>query len=314
MLKCWEVFKCDKKGCSAYKSINLMCWLLSGTQCVDEMNGTFLEKIEICFDCEVFKVNMDANAIRETIMVLNEQLKESRKAKKKLHDKLIEYETLSALGRLTANVAHEIRNPITVIGGLTERLKKSFVQEPKQKEYLDLISLEAKKLEEILKDVLIFSNRAVFKREMQDIHKIINDSLNTYKDKCENININKLFGDIPQIYIDEKQVRFAIDNLISNAIDAMPDGGALTIITNVDSLSGKKYVILKVTDTGVGISEEKLAMIYEPFFTTKTTKQEAWLGLPITRKIVEGHGGLIKVDSVVGKGSTFALYFPYRVQ
>jgi signal transduction histidine kinase len=314
MLKCWEVFKCDKKGCSAYKSINLMCWLLSGTQCGDEMNGTFLEKIEICFDCEVFKVNMDANAIRETIMVLNEQLKESRKAKKKLHDKLIEYETLSALGRLTANVAHEIRNPITVIGGLTERLKKSFVQEPKQKEYLDLISLEAKKLEEILKDVLIFSNRAVFKREMQDIHKIINDSLNTYKDKCENININKLFGDIPQIYIDEKQVRFAIDNLISNAIDAMPDGGALTIITNVDSLSGKKYVILKVTDTGVGISEEKLAMIYEPFFTTKTTKQEAWLGLPITRKIVEGHGGLIKVDSVVGKGSTFALYFPYRVQ
>jgi signal transduction histidine kinase len=314
MLKCWEVFKCDKKGCSAYKSINLMCWLLSGTQCGDEMNGTFLEKIEICFDCEVFKVNMDANAIRETIMVLNEQLNESRKAKKKLHDKLIEYETLSALGRLTANVAHEIRNPITVIGGLTERLKKSFVQEPKQKEYLDLISLEAKKLEEILKDVLIFSNRAVFKREMQDIHKIINDSLNTYKDKCENININKLFGDIPQIYIDEKQVRFAIDNLISNAIDAMPDGGALTIITNVDSLSGKKYVILKVTDTGVGISEEKLAMIYEPFFTTKTTKQEAWLGLPITRKIVEGHGGLIKVDSVVGKGSTFALYFPYRVQ
>ena len=314
MLKCWEVFKCDKKGCPAYKSSNLKCWLLSGTQCRDEIKGTFLGKIEICFDCEVFKVNMDANAIRETIMVLNEQLKESRKAEKKLHDKIIEYETLSALGRLTSNVAHEIRNPITVIGGLTERLKKSFVQEPKQKEYLDLISLEAKKLEEILKDVLIFSNKAVFKREMQDIHKIINDSLNTYKDKCENININNLFGDIPQIYIDEKQVRFAIDNLISNAIDAMPDAGTLTIITNVESLSGKNYVTLKVTDTGVGISEEKLAMIYEPFFTTKTTKQEAWLGLPITRKIVEGHGGLIKADSVVGKGSTFALYFPYRVK
>ena len=92
MLKCWEVFKCDKKGCPAYKSSNLMCWLLSGTQCRDEMKGTFLEKIEICFDCEVFKVNMDANAIRETIMVLNEQLKESRKAEKKLHKKMIEYE------------------------------------------------------------------------------------------------------------------------------------------------------------------------------------------------------------------------------
>ena len=231
-----------------------------------------------------------------------------------MREKLIEYETLAALGRLTANVAHEIRNPITVIGGLTERLKKSFVQEPKQKEYLDLISLEVKKLEEILKDVLIFSNRAVFQRKIQDIHMIINDSLNTYEGRCKNITINKLFGDIPRIYIDEKQVRFAIDNLISNAIEAMPDTGTLTIITNVESVSGKNHASLKIIDTGVGISEEKLAMIYEPFFTTKTTKQEAWLGLPITRKIVEGHGGLIKVDSAVGKGSTFALYFPYRVE
>jgi len=254
------------------------------------------------------------DGLREGIDKLQEAIGEFQKSEEQMQEKLIEYETLSAIGRLTANVAHEIRNPITVIGGLTERLKKNFVQEPKQKEYLDLISLEVRKLEEILKDVLIFSNKAVFKREMQDIHKIINDSLNTYKDKCEYININKLFGDIPQIYIDEKQVRFAVDNLISNAIDAMPDAGTLTIITNVESLNGKNYVTLKVKDTGVGISEDKLAMIYEPFFTTKTTKEEAWLGLPITRKIVEGHGGLIKVDSVVGKGSTFALYFPYRAK
>jgi signal transduction histidine kinase len=106
-----------------------------------------------------------------------------------MREKLIEYETLAALGRLTANVAHEIRNPITVIGGLTERLKKNFVHEPKQKEYLDLISLEVKKLEVILKDVLIFSNKAVFKREIQDIHKIINDSLNTYQDKCPTFKV-----------------------------------------------------------------------------------------------------------------------------
>ena len=254
------------------------------------------------------------DGLRKGIDKLQEAISEFQKSEEQMQEKLIEYEKLSALGRLTANVAHEIRNPITVIGGLTERLKKGFVQEPKQKEYLDLISLEVKKLEEILKDVLVFSNKAVFKRELRDIHKIINDSLNTYKDKSENININKLFGDIPRIYIDEKQVRFAIDNLISNAIEAMPDAGTLTIITKIESLSGKSHVTLKVTDTGVGISEEKLAKLYEPFFTTKTTKQEAWLGLPITRKIVEGHGGLIKVNSVVGKGSTFALYFPYRVK
>jgi signal transduction histidine kinase len=313
-VKCWEVLKCTQKDCPAYQSNDPRCWLLSGTHCRDEIQGKFLEKMEVCLECKLLKVNIDADTVRETIKIVSDQLKDSRKKEETLQEKIIEYEKLSALGRLTANVAHEIRNPLTVIGGLTERLKKSFVQEPKQKEYLDLISLEVRKLEEILKDVLIFSNKAVFKRAMQDIHQIINDSLNAYKDKCENIHINRLFGDVPQIYIDEKQVRFAIDNLISNAIDAMHDAGTLTLSTTVEHFGEKNYVALKVMDTGVGISEDKLAMIFEPFFTTKTIKQDEWLGLPITRKIVEGHGGLIKVDSVVGKGSTFALYFPYRAK
>ncbi|OGW47758.1 MAG: hypothetical protein A2Y66_02610 [Nitrospirae bacterium RBG_13_41_22] len=315
-IKCWEIFKCEEKKCPAYRSKDSRCWLISGTYCRKEIQGNFLEKTKICLDCEVFRVNMDATAIRETIKVVNAQLMESKKAGKKLQEKIIEYETLSALGRLTANVAHEIRNPITVIGGLARRLKKSIPSGTKAEEYLELISLEAKKLEEILKDVLIFSDKGVFKREMSDINKIIDDPLHTYEDTCKSasIEINKFLGDIPQIYIDEKQVRFAISNLISNAIEAMPDGGTLTIITNVEYISGKNHVTVKVMDTGVGISEEKLTMIYEPFFTTKTTKQEAWLGLPITRKIVEGHGGLIKVDSVVGKGSTFSLYFPYRAK
>jgi signal transduction histidine kinase len=94
----------------------------------------------------------------------------------------------------------------------------------------------------------------------------------------------------------------------------MPHGGTLTATTEVESLSGKKHVAVKIIDTGVGIPEEKLTMIYEPFFTSKVTKQDTGLGLPITRKIVEGHGGLIRVDSAVGKGSTFALFFPYRAK
>jgi signal transduction histidine kinase len=313
-LMCWEFFKCGSKGCPAYKSENFKCWLVPGTHCRDEIQDKFLEKMDICVDCEVFKENMNTDTIRETIRIVNNQLKQSRKAGKKLEEKIIEYEKLSALGRLTANVAHEIRNPITVIGGLVERLKKSFSHDEKENEYLELISAEAKRLEEVLKDVLIFSDKAVFKREMRDINKIVDDTLNAYENRFKNasIDVNKFLNGVPRIYIDDSHIRVAIGNLLSNAIDAMPDGGSLTVATNIESLSRKNYVAIRISDTGFGIPEERIQMIYEPFFTTKKTKQVTGLGLPIARKIVEGHGGLIKVDSVVGKGSTFILFFPFR--
>jgi len=259
---------------------------------------------------------MDAAAIRETIKVVNAQLMESRKAEKKLQEKIIEYEKLSALGRLTANVAHEIRTPITVIGGLARRLEKSIPSGTKAEEYLELIFLEAKRLEEILKDVLVFSNEPFLLKEKKDINRLLEDSLGVYEDECRkySISIQKVFGDVTLIYVDKRLVMEAIKNLILNAIDAMPDGGRLTITTREDFLNGKNYVTLKVTDTGVGISEENIKMIYEPFFTTKIARKDTGLGLSITKKIVEGHGGFIKVDSSIAKGSTFSLYFPYRAK
>jgi signal transduction histidine kinase len=254
--------------------------------------------------------------LRKTLDELQESISEFQKSEERMQEKVIEYEKLSALCRLSANVAHEIRNPITVIGGLTERLKKFIADDAKGKEYFELISAEVKKLEAILKDALVFSDKAIFKREMQDIDAIINESLNAYEIKCEDLSIDvkSFLSDIPQMYIDGKQVGIAISNLILNAIEAMPDGGTLTVATAIESVGGKNYVAVKVIDTGIGISEENLTMIYEPFFSTKRTEDETGLGLPIARKIVEAHGGFIKVDSSVGRGSTFTLFFPYRAK
>jgi signal transduction histidine kinase len=311
---CWEFFDCKKQECPAHVSENFKCWLIPGTHCRGESHDKFLDKVDACLDCEVSKMNMDADTARETVMNVSNQLKESRKVAEKLQEKIVEYEKLSALGRLTANVAHEIRNPVTVIGGLIERLKKGFHHEAKENEYLELISAEAKRLEEILKDVLVFSDKAFFKRDMRTINKTVDDTIAHYETKCKraSIVIDKFLKDVLPVYIDEKQVKVAIGNVISNAIDAMPDGGTLTVSTDVEPLSGKNYVAVKVMDTGVGISEERIKMIYEPFFTTKREKQVTGLGLPIARKIVEGHGGLIKVNSAAGKGSDFTMFFPYR--
>ncbi|MDH5202951.1 MAG: ATP-binding protein [Nitrospirota bacterium] len=252
--------------------------------------------------------------MRKKLAGMKKREREFQKIEKKLQEQFVEYEKLSAIGRLTANVAHEIRNPITVIGGLTRRLETSVSFGTKEKEYLELISLEANRLEEVLKDVLTFSDKTIFHRDEQDIHEVIDESLSIYKDMCKNrsIGIQNFSSDVPKLYIDKRQIKEAIKNLISNAIDAMPNGGIVTITTNKELLNRKNYVTVMITDTGVGILEEEKRMIFEPFFTTKMAKKDIGLGLPITKKIIEGHGGFIKVDSTIGEGSTFTVYLPYR--
>lgn len=322
-IKCWEFFKCNKTECPAYKSSNLKCWLFSESYCRSETQGKLLKKMEMCLGCEVLKANIDVSAMRKTIDIADKQIKELRylvdngdRANKNLEEKFIENEKLSSLGRLTATVIHDIKNPVLVIAGFAEKLKKVIPPETREKELLDLICLEAKRLEEILADILVFSNKPFYLREKMDIHEIIDESLDIYESilKVRSISVNKFFGNVTQIFIDKRQVKYAINNLISNAIYAMPDGGTLTISTIENSLNEKNYVAVEITDTGVGISGDNLSLIFEPFFTTKETKRGTGLGLSITKIIVEGHGGFINIDSSVGKGSAFSLYFPYRAR
>jgi signal transduction histidine kinase len=228
--------------------------------------------------------------------------------------KLVEYEKLSALGRLTANVAHEIRNPISVIAGFTERLEKTISVGTKEREYLEIISSEIKRLEEILREVLDYSEEPLSRREEHDINKIVEECLDMYEAECRNSSIQVItfLNNATPVYVDQKQVVHTINILISNAIEAMPEGGTLTVSTKETFIGNKNYVAMEISDTGIGIPEENLPMIFEPFFTTKVTKKETGLGLPIAKKIVESHSGLMKVTSVVGKGSVFTVFFPYR--
>jgi len=231
-----------------------------------------------------------------------------------LHKKLVEYEKLSALGRLTANVAHEIRNPISIIAGFIERLKKTIASETKEREYLEIISSEIRKLEKILREVLAYSNESFSRREEPDINRIVDECLEMYQDECRGhaIQVITSLSDVTTLHMNKEQVAHAINILIANAIEAMHGGGVLTLSTREECIGAKHYVAVEVSDTGIGIPEENLSMIFEPFFSTKVTKKETGLGLPIAKKIVESHYGLLKVTSIVGKGSVFTLFFPHR--
>lgn len=242
--------------------------------------------------------------------------KQTELENQKLQEKLIQSEKLLALGRLTANVAHEIRNPLTIIGGFTRLLNKGIHRKTKEKEYTEIIISEVSRLEKILKNVLTLSKNVCLHAEEHNINKVINESLRTYEGICkkQSIDIKKLFGNTPQIRIDKERVRQVIDNLILNAINSMPNGGTLTIATNVELVNGIIYVVVKITDEGEGIEEDKLSMIFEPFFTTKSRGHfySTGLGLSTSKKIMDEHHGLIIAESDIRRGSTFSLYFPYQ--
>ncbi len=239
---------------------------------------------------------------------------QAEQEKEKLREQLIQAEKLSALGRLTANVAHEIRHPLTSIGGFARRLDKKISSGTKEKEYADIIINQVGNLENILRNILTYSRETHLILEDHDINEIIDESLNMYKDlfEMQSIRVRKSFGDIPKIMIDKLLVKETIYNLMSNAIDAMPKGGSLTISTKKENLNERTYAIVKMSDTGEGIAGDRSGMIFEPFFTTKVLGRGTGLGLPICKKIMEDHGGFIRFESKVGEGSTVSLYFPYK--
>lgn len=233
---------------------------------------------------------------------------------KRSQDRLIQAEKLAALGRLTADVAHEIRNPLTAIGGFARRLRKSAAGGP-ETERAEVIVEEVARLEKILRDVLTFSRDARSHLEKQSVEEFIFDVLNVYdqafSEQAVTVEV-RLEKDLPPVLIDRDQVRQAFINLLSNALDAMPRGGALTVTAESEEIHGVRFVCVRLSDTGEGIEESNMRLIFEPFFTTKEAGRGTGLGLSITRKIIEEHGGFLRAESARGKGSVFSLCFPQQ--
>jgi two-component system, NtrC family, sensor kinase len=245
---------------------------------------------------------------------LEEGIAEKAEELKRSQGKLIQAEKLASLGRMTADVAHEIRNPLTALGGFARRLDK-IVEGEKEKEYTGIMVAEVARLEKILRDVLTFSRDARSNFELGDLEGVVHDSIKVYGNLCREhsitIAVNREEGLMP-VLLDRDQVKQAFDNLMSNALDAMPAGGVLSITAGREEMHEVTFMFLQLTDTGSGISASNLPLIFEPFFTTKKIGHGTGLGLSITRKIMEEHGGFIQANSVEGEGSTFTMYFPYQ--
>lgn len=238
--------------------------------------------------------------------------KQAEEEKERLTVELGQAEKFAALGRITANVAHEIRNPLTALGGFARRLHSKLSSGTREREYADLIVDEVGQLEGILKKVLTFSKSETDQTEQVDMSTIIEQTLKIYHDlfRERGVEVTTVFDGARPVLASAQQVREVFENLFSNALDAMEKGGTLTVEVGEEFIEENSYVVVTVKDTGKGIPEDKLGSIFEPFVTTKISERGTGLGLAIVKKIVEEHNGFIKVESVQGTGTTFRLFFP----
>ncbi len=233
--------------------------------------------------------------------------------KKELQRQLVRAEKLAALGRFTANVAHEIRNPLTSVGGFARRLDKAVRKGSKEKDYTGIIIAEVTRLEKILKNILSFSGEPAPSYAENDLAGVIEQALRMNEDLFagKNIAVKRDFTDLAPFFFDRDMLIEALENIFLNAMDSMPDGGRLVISTGVQGKGEERMAVIRVQDTGRGISRKNMEMVFEPFYTTKGAEHGTGLGLAITRKNLEFQKGSVAIESEVGKGTEVILSLPF---
>jgi two-component system NtrC family sensor kinase len=224
-------------------------------------------------------------------------------------EQLLQAEKLAAMGRLTSQVAHELNNPLYGIMNTLELLKTEIPPSNKRRKILDMALSETIRLTELLRKMLSFSKPDQEERQPTDINTVLDEILLLYAKQLQEYSI-KLefdFGDpLPLVYASRNQLRQVFLNMISNARDAMPEGGSLAVKTCQDG----DMVAIQIADTGVGIKEEDLHRIFDAFFTTKDDIKDVGLGLSVCYGFIQDHGGDICVDSREGEGTMFTITLP----
>ena len=249
---------------------------------------------------------------------LYENLKRAYQELKEAQEQVIRTEKLASLGKLAATVAHEINNPLAAVLTYTRLMMKlmsrgRFTQERFEDiaRYLTIMESETARCGEIVKNLLAFSRQPKITVETSSIEELIEKTLPLISHDLEMKNIQlvkEIEPDLPKIKCSSRHIQQALLNLLSNASEAMPEGGTLTVTAKRSKSDG--FVEAVISDTGCGISEEDLKNIFEPFFTTKEEGRGVGLGLSIVHGIITRHNGSIEIESKPDEGSTFKVRLP----
>jgi len=241
-----------------------------------------------------------------------EELTAAYRLLKETRDQLIQSSKLTALGELASALAHELSQPITIIKGISQNMIGSIDEGSPDHEKMTLIIHAAKKMETVIKHLRIFTRKEEPVMEPVDLNRVIKEAFLMLKGLLtdNSIDVQMDLSPLPDVPGSSVRLEQVIINIITNAKDAMPEGGVLGITTRAEEVNGRPCAGLTISDTGAGISGENLKRIFDPFFTTKERGKGTGLGLSISYGIIKEHNGDIRVESAPGRGTAFHIIIP----
>lgn len=237
---------------------------------------------------------------------------------KKAQDEMVRSEKLASVGRLATGVAHEIGNPIGIVLGYLDLLKREEVTQEEKTDFLNRMESEITRINDIIRQLLDFSRLTTGEKSKTHLHKLILDLVDLLKPQPMMANIKialdlEAAGDV--VWADPNQLKQAFLNVLINAADAMETDnaagqGSPAKVLTITSRALENAVELRFADSGPGIPEEDLVRIFDPFYTTKEPGKGTGLGLSVSYRIIEGLGGTIHAESTIGKGTTIVIHLP----
>jgi two-component system, NtrC family, sensor kinase len=245
---------------------------------------------------------------QELSIVLNKKKAEAES--KNLEMQLLHADRLATLGQLSAGIAHEINEPLTGILGLAQLLEKNPSLNNEAKNDLENIVSASLHAREVVKKLMLFARQMPATKARLNLNDAVKSAIFFLESRCRKNMIKismDLVKDIPDIIADSSQIHQVLINLVVNALHAMPSGGEIILKTKFDA----ENVIMECTDTGIGMGEEIMSQIFNPFFTTKKVNEGTGLGLSVVHGIIYSHFGNIKVKSELNVGTTFTITFPH---
>jgi two-component system, NtrC family, sensor kinase len=261
--------------------------------------------------------DQEMRVLQNTFKDMVESLEErDRHRKAEAENRLIQSEKQASIGRLAAGVAHEINNPLTGILTFIRILQRSKDIGDNNQSHLTKIAESTVRVKNIVKGLLDFSRQTELNRESTDINMLIRSVISAMENQALVKGVSIKFspgGNLPMLTLDRSQFQSVLLNIIINALDATEPGGSITIHTATAvsaSDSGHRGVEITIADTGSGIPPDNLDKLFDPFFSTKEVGQGTGLGLSVSYGIIQRHGGTIRVQSELEKGSTFFIWIP----